>query len=202
MLLIQESKPGTKDCQSNNSQSWHRIVYLCNSKQLANYEMEGMQGYISAFFHLPKAKFLERILFFIVLKSKKHWFLLRNMLKTLTEMWFFHKIWLLYFSILNQYKPSSVCVERLTEVRFSSLHYRDEIQKIMLILMEETQNVLKNDCLQEPWEIDSHGRLWCFVNLCPFQWLKFKYWICCQAKGIKYCVKCIYLYGTSLMILQ
>ena len=80
-LLIQESKPGTKDCQSNNSQSRRRIVvYLGNRKQSAIFGMKGERGYISAFFYLPKAKFPLR--FFFYCKPKKHRFLLLNMLKT------------------------------------------------------------------------------------------------------------------------
>ena len=57
-LLIQESKTETKDYRSNNSQSRRGIiVYLGNRKQSAIFGMKGEQGYISAFFHLPKAKF-------------------------------------------------------------------------------------------------------------------------------------------------
>ena len=53
--------------------------------------MEVERGYLSAFFHLPQAKFPKRILFFIV-NLKKHRFLLPNMLKTGIEMCFFCKI--------------------------------------------------------------------------------------------------------------
>ena len=50
-LLIQESKPETKDCQSNNSQSRRRFIfYLANRKQSTIFGMKGEQEYMSAFF--------------------------------------------------------------------------------------------------------------------------------------------------------
>ena len=80
-LLIQESKLGTKDCQSNNSQSRRRIiVYLGNRKQSAIFGMKGERGYISAFFSPSKDKIPPKIFFYC--KPKKHRFLLLNMLNT------------------------------------------------------------------------------------------------------------------------
>ena len=69
-LLIQESKPGTKDCQSNKSQSRRRTIVYCLSWQpqtIGNFRNERGARIHFCIFSPSKGKIPPKIFFIIII---------------------------------------------------------------------------------------------------------------------------------------